>query len=228
MKLPPAIDDRTAAAMMLKGMTAEFLLLRIARVGRGDTILFHAAAGGVGSIACQWAKSLGLRVIGTAGGADKVARARALGCDDVIDYDTRGHRGAGQGAHGRRRRAVGVRRRRQGTFDASLACLAMRGMLVLFGQSSGVGAALRSRRAGEGVAVSDASRRWGTTSRRAKSWCSRRASCSRSSPAAPSRSTSAQTYPLADAARAHRDLEARRTTGSTLLIPAIEPPARFR
>ena len=77
-KLPPGIDDQTAAAMMLKGMTAEFLLLRCARVGRGDTILFHAAAGGVGSIACQWAKHLGLRVIGTAGGPEKVgARAGA-------------------------------------------------------------------------------------------------------------------------------------------------------
>ena len=86
-RLPPGIDDRTAAALMLKGMTAEVLLLRCARVGRGDTILIHAAAGGVGSIACQWAKHLGIRVIGTAGGADKVARASALGCDAVIDYD---------------------------------------------------------------------------------------------------------------------------------------------
>ncbi len=85
-RLPPGIDDRTAAAMMLKGMTAEFLLLRCARAARGDTILFHAAAGGVGSIACQWAQALGLRVIGTAGGPDKVARARANGCDEVIDY----------------------------------------------------------------------------------------------------------------------------------------------
>ena len=76
-RLPSGIDDRMAAAMMLKGMTAEYLLLRCARVARGDTILFHAAAGGVGSIACQWAKALGLRVIGTAGGPDKLARAPA-------------------------------------------------------------------------------------------------------------------------------------------------------
>src|SRR5262245_5656011 len=86
-KLPPGVDDKSAAAMMLKGMTAEVLLLRCARVSRGDTILFHAAAGGVGSIACQWAKHLGLRVIGTAGGPAKAARAAALGCDHVIDYD---------------------------------------------------------------------------------------------------------------------------------------------
>src|SRR5262245_56122629 len=86
-KLPPGIDDEAAAAMMLKGMTAEVLLLRCARVSRGDTVLFHAAAGGVGSITCQWAKHLGLRVIGTAGGPAKAARAAALGCDHVIDYD---------------------------------------------------------------------------------------------------------------------------------------------
>src|SRR5678816_2315476 len=74
-KLPAGVDDRAAAAMMLKGLTAEVLLLRCARVGRGDTILFHAAAGGVGSIACQWAKHIGMHVIGTAGGPEKVARA---------------------------------------------------------------------------------------------------------------------------------------------------------
>ena len=112
-KLPPAIDDRTAAAMMLKGMTAEYLLLRIARVERGDTILFHAAAGGVGSIACQWAKALGARVIGTAGGRRQGrARARA-GVRRGHRLPARGHRRAGQGDHGRGRGAGGVRRRRQ-------------------------------------------------------------------------------------------------------------------
>src|SRR5215831_9514054 len=136
-KVPPDIDDRSAAAMMLKGMTAEVLLLRCARVGRGDTILFHAAAGGVGSIACQWAKHLGLRVLGTAGGPQKVARAAALGCDHVIDYDREDvvarvkelTGGAGVTAV-----FDGVGKR---TFDASLACLATRGMMVLFGGASG-------------------------------------------------------------------------------------------
>src|SRR5262249_44513064 len=86
-KVPRGIADDVAAAAMLKGMTAEVLLLRCARVSRGDTRLFHAAAGGVGTIACQWAKHLGLRVIGTAGGPAKAARAAAHGCDHVIDYD---------------------------------------------------------------------------------------------------------------------------------------------
>ncbi len=86
-KLPAAIDDRTAAAMMLKGLTAEYLLRRCARVAAGDTVLFHAAAGGVGSIACQWARHLGIRVIGTAGGPEKVKLALERGCAHVIDYD---------------------------------------------------------------------------------------------------------------------------------------------
>ena len=89
--------------MMLKGMTAEVLLLRCARVGRGDTILFHAAAGGVGSIACQWAKHLGLRVIGTAGGPEKVARASALRLRPRHRLRQGGHRRAREGADRRRR-----------------------------------------------------------------------------------------------------------------------------
>src|SRR5215831_1420645 len=86
--LPPEIDERTAAAIMLKGMTAEYLLRRCAHVERGDTIVFHAAAGGVGLIACQWAAHLGARVIGTAGGPEKIRLAAAHGCAEVIDYKT--------------------------------------------------------------------------------------------------------------------------------------------
>ena len=217
-KLPPEVDDRTAAAMMLKGMTAEFLLLRIGRVGRGDTILFHAAAGGVGSIACQWAKSLGARVIGTAGGADKVARARALGCDEVIDYQREDIVARVKEITG----GAGVRVVFDGvgksTFDASLACLATRGMLALFGQSSGVVAsidpALLAKASlfltrpvlGHYVAtreelVQSAARLFEVVASGAV------------------KIEAAQTYPLADAARAHADLEGRKTVGSTLLLP---------
>jgi NADPH2:quinone reductase len=217
-KLPAAVDDRTAAAMMLKGMTAEYLLLRCARVERGDTILFHAAAGGVGSIACQWAKHLGARVIGTAGGAEKVARARALGCDHVIDYDREDvvarvkEITGGEGAHwvfdG-----VGSR-----TVEASLACLRTRGLLALFGQASGkvapidpVVLAARSLFltrpvlghyiAARDELVQSAARLFEVVASGAV------------------KIDIAQTYPLSDAARAHADLEARRTVGSTLLLP---------
>lgn len=217
-KLPPSIDDRTAAAMMLKGMTAEYLLLRTARVERGDTILFHAAAGGVGSIACQWAKALGARVIGTAGGAAKVARARALGCDEVIDYQREDVVARVKDITG----GAGVRAVFDGvgksTFDASLACLATRGMLALFGQSSGpvapIDPSLLAKASlflsrpvlGHYVATRDelvqsAAKLFAVVASGAV------------------KIEVAQTYPLADAAHAHADLEGRKTVGSTLLLP---------
>ena len=218
MKLPAGIDDKTAAAMMLKGMTAEVLLLRCARVGRGDTILFHAAAGGVGSIACQWAKHLGLRVIGTAGGPEKVARAAALGCDHVIDYDKEDvvarvkelTGGAGVAAV-----FDGVGKR---TFDASLACLATRGMLVLFGQSSGVVPPVEPSalaRASLFLTRPSFFHYIGTREELVTS-------ATRLFEVVASGAVKievGQSYALRDAAAAHRDLEGRKTTGSTVLIP---------
>ncbi len=217
-KLPPAIDDRTAAAMMLKGMTAEYLLLRCARVRRGDTILFHAAAGGVGSIACQWARHLGLQVIGTAGGPEKVALAAARGCDHVIDYDREDIVARVKELTG----GVGVNAVFDGvgkrTFEASLACLATRGMLVLFGQASGMvppfDPALLARASlflarpvlGHYIAA------------RAELVTSATGLLEVVSSGAV-KVDIGQSYALWDAAAAHRDLEARKTTGSTLLIP---------
>jgi NADPH2:quinone reductase len=218
-RLPPAIDDRTAAAMMLKGMTAEYLLLRCARVSRGDTIVFHAAAGGVGSIACQWARAIGLKVIGTAGGPDKVARARQNGCDEVVDLKSENLVARVKELTG----GAGVRAVfdsiGKDTFDASLGCLAPRGMLVLFGQSSGVVAPLDLARLAAGGSlfltrpslanyiatreelVQSAGRLFDLVGRGAV------------------RIDVAQTYALRDAAQAHRDLEGRKTTGSTVLLP---------
>ncbi|MCB2009141.1 MAG: quinone oxidoreductase, partial [Geminicoccaceae bacterium] len=135
--VPDSIDDQTAAAMMLKGMTAQYLLRQTYEVKAGDTILFHAAAGGVGLIACQWAKKLGATVIGTAGTQEKADLARAHGADHVILYNdedfaervrelTRGegvpvvYDGVGKA-----------------TFDKSLDCLRPRGLMVSFGNASG-------------------------------------------------------------------------------------------
>jgi NADPH:quinone reductase len=218
-RLPRAIDDRTAAAMMLKGMTAEYLLLRCARVSRGDTIVFHAAAGGFGSIACQWARAIGLKVIGTAGGPAKVARARQNGCDEVVDLNSEDLAARVKELTG----GAGVRAVfdsiGKATFDASLACLAPRGMLVLFGQSSGVVPPLDLGRLSAGGSlfltrpslnhyvgtrdelVQSAGRLFDLVGRGAV------------------RIDVGQTYPLRDAAQAHRDLEGRKTTGSTLLLP---------
>jgi NADPH:quinone reductase len=218
-RLPSGVDDRTAAAMMLKGMTAEYLLLRCARVSRGDTILFHAAAGGVGSIACQWAKAIGLRIIGTAGGPDKLARARQNGCDEVIDTKSEDFVARVKELTG----GVGVRAVfdsvGKDTFSGSLDCLSPRGVLVLFGQSSGVVPPFELSRLAAGGSlfitrpslshyvatredlVQSAGRLFDLVGRGAV------------------RIDVGQTYALRDAAQAHRDLEGRKTTGSTVLLP---------
>src|SRR4051812_38995206 len=217
-KVPPGIDDRTAAAMMLKGMTAEVLLLRCARVGRGDTILFHAAAGGVGSIACQWAKHLGMRVIGTAGGPEKVARAAANGCDHVIDYDKEDIVARVKeltGGAGVTAAFDGVGKR---TFDASLASLATRGMVVLFGQASGVVPPVEPSALARGSLFLTRPAFFHYVATREELV----ASAGRLFDVVGSGAVKidvGQSYALRDAAAAHRDLEARRTTGSTLLIP---------
>lgn len=136
-KLPPFVSDAVAAAVMLKGMTAEYLVRRTYPVRKGDTVLFHAAAGGVGSIATQWARALGGRVIGAVSTPEKAALAKANGCEAVVVTKQRNFvtevkaftQGAGVNVV---YDSVGAE-----TFDGSLACLKSRGMLVVFGQSSG-------------------------------------------------------------------------------------------
>ena len=218
-RLPAGIDDKVAAGMMLKGMTAELLLNRCAHLASGDTILFHAAAGGVGSIACQWARAMGLRVIGTAGGPEKVARARQNGCEDVIDL----HREDLVARVKELTGGAGVRAAfdsiGKDTYAASLECVGRRGLLVLFGQSSGVVPPIDPSLLGSrgslfltrpslmhyiGIRdelVLSAERLFDVVGRGAV------------------RIEVGQTYPLPDAAQAHRDLEGRKTTGSTLLLP---------
>jgi NADPH2:quinone reductase len=135
--LADGVDDATAAAMMLKGLTAEYLLHRTCPVKPGDTILFHAAAGGVGLIACQWAKQIGATVIGTVGSAEKAELARANGCDHVIlyrDEDFAARVKEITGGKGVRVVYDGVGK---DTFPASLDCIAPLGMFVSFGSASG-------------------------------------------------------------------------------------------
>jgi NADPH:quinone reductase len=136
-KLPDSVSDEVAAAAMLKGMTAQYLLKRTFSVQRGQTILFHAAAGGVGLTACQWAKHLGAIVIGTVGSDDKIELARAHGCAHVLntrqdDWPMR----VREITHGEGVPVVydGIGKQ---TWDGSLDCLAVRGMMVSFGNASG-------------------------------------------------------------------------------------------
>ncbi len=135
--LPDNISDDTAAAMMLKGLTAQYLLRRTFKVQPGQTILFHAAAGGVGLIACQWAKHLGATVIGTVGSDAKAELAKAHGCSHTIRYDQEDVAARVRELTGGQGVPVVYDSVGQATFEASLDSLAPLGMLVCFGQSSG-------------------------------------------------------------------------------------------
>ncbi|GIW44406.1 MAG: quinone oxidoreductase [Candidatus Binatia bacterium] len=135
--LPSGVSDEEAAAMMLKGMTAQYLLRRTHRVQAGETIVFYAAAGGVGSIACQWAKHLGAQVIGVVGSDEKAARAREFGCHHTIVYTRERVPDRVREITGGKGVPVVYDSVGQATFYDSLDCLAPRGLMVSFGNASG-------------------------------------------------------------------------------------------
>lgn len=136
-KLPEAVSTENAAAMMLQGLTAEMLLRRVYRVKEGETILVHAAAGGVGLILCQWAKALGAEVIGTVGSDQKAELARAHGCDHPIVYTHKDFVAEVDRITGGKKLPVVYDGVGRDTFMKSLDCLARRGMMVSFGNASG-------------------------------------------------------------------------------------------
>ena len=217
-KLPDEIDDRQAAAMMLKGMTVEYLLNRTFKVSAGQTILFHAAAGGVGLIAGQWAKALGATVIGTAGGPEKCALAAGYGYDHMIDYKEGGIARQVRELTGGAGVPVVYDSVGKSTWDESLDCLAPRGLMVSFGNASGpaepfapgvLGAkgslyVTRPSLANYAATQQDVQDCAGALFAMVKS--------------GKVRIEVNQTYALGDAAKAHEDLEGRRTTGSTVLL----------
>src|SRR5438067_157914 len=136
-KVPAGVSDHQAAAMMLKGMTVQYLIRRTYRVQPGDTVLFHAAAGGVGLIACQWLKALGATVIGTVGSDEKAALAKAHGCDHAIVYTREDFPKRVREITGGKKVPVVYDSVGKDTFLKSLDCLAPLGVVALFGQSSG-------------------------------------------------------------------------------------------
>ena len=218
-KLPDSIDDRVAAAMMLKGMTAHYLLRRTYKVGPGTTLLLHAAAGGVGLIACQWAKYLGATVIGTVGSDEKAELACSHGCDHAILYRKEDFVARvreitdGEGVD------VVYDSVGKDTFLQSLDCLKSMGMLALFGQSSGA------------VEPFDL----GLLSAKGSLFVTRPTLMNYVDKRRDLENTAEELFkviregvvnadirqerPLREAAAAHSDLESRRTTGATLLIP---------
>jgi NADPH:quinone reductase len=218
-KLPDAISDEQAAGMMLKGMTAEYLLRRTFSVKPGDTILFHAAAGGVGLVAGQWAKHLGATAIGTAGGPDKVALAKAHGYDHVIDYRREDFVAAVMEITGGRKCDVVYDSVGKDTFPGSLDCLKPRGMWVAFGQSSGPIPPFSL-----GILAQKGSLY--ATRPTIFVYNAERAALEQSAAAlfdvvgnGTVKIEINQRYALKDVGQAHADLEGRRTTGTTVLLP---------
>ncbi len=217
-KLPDSISDETAAAMMLQGMTTQYLIRSTYRVKAGETVLFHAAAGGVGLIACQWLKQLGATVIGTVGSDEKAELAKAHGCDHTIIYTRENFvdrvkditDGAGVPVV---YDSVGA-----DTYPGSLDCLAPLGMMVSFGNASGpikdfdpgllavkgslyfTRPTLMTYTASREDLVASASDLFAAVDKGVKIEINQR-------------------YALKDAEQSHRDLEGRKTTGSTILLP---------
>ncbi|MDG4602030.1 MAG: quinone oxidoreductase [Defluviicoccus sp.] len=217
--LPDGIDDAHAAAMMLKGMTAEYLLCRTYKVKAGDTILVHAASGGVGLIVCQWAKHLGVQVIGTVGSDAKAELARAHGCDHPIVYTRENFVDRVKALTGGAGVAVVYDSVGKDTFMGSLDCLAPMGMMVSFGNASGAVPAFEPGiLSAKGSLFMTRPTLMTYTAKRADLVASARALFEVVLKGAVTIEIN-QRYPLRDAAQAHRDLEARKTTGSTLLMP---------
>ena len=217
--IPEGIDDGTAAAILLKGLTAYYLLFQTWAVQQGEIILWHAAAGGVGIIATQWAKALGATVIATAGSDNKVELARANGCDHVINYHTDDFAERVRQITGGRGVDVVYDGVGKATFEKSLDCLRPRGLLASFGNASGV------------VSVPDLT----VLSRKGSLYVTRpttahylgaREALLKGAEllfdavlAGKIKVRIDRTYPLGRAADAHRALEARETTGSVVLLP---------
>ncbi len=218
-RLPETISDEQAAAMMLKGMTACYLLRRAYRVQAGDTVLIHAAAGGIGLIACQWAKALGATVIGTVGSPEKAELASANGCDHAIRYRDEDFVERVREITGGKGVAAVYDSVGKDTFLRSMDCLRRLGILVSFGQSSGAVEAFNP----------------GLLSQKGGLFLTRPTLFHYTATRAELEETAAdlfeivasgkvrveirQRFALAEAAEAHRALEGRKTTGSSLLMP---------
>jgi NADPH:quinone reductase len=216
--LPDGIDERTAASMMIRGMTARSLLYEAYRVKPGDTILIHAAAGGVGLIMCQWAKHLGATVIGTVSSDEKAAVARAHGCDHAIVYTREDFAArvreltAGEGV------PVVYDSVGKATFEGSLKCLRRRGVMASFGEASGDPDPVPPRRLGALGSIY-------LTHPSVSNYTVTREELLATANDLFAMVTSgkikieiSKTYALKDAPRAHADMEERKTTGSIVLV----------
>jgi NADPH2:quinone reductase len=218
-KLPQGISEEQAASMLLKGLTVHYLIFSTYAVQKGDTVLWHAAAGGVGLIACQWLKALGVTTIGTAGSPEKLALAKAHGADHLVNYSTENFVEKVKAITGGKGVPVVYDSVGKSTWEGSLDCLRPRGLMVSFGNASGPVAPVNL-----GILATKGSL-YVTRPTLATHIASRADLVERSNALfdiVKSGKVKIETtgkYKLADAAQAHRDLESRKTTGSVILVP---------
>ena len=220
-KIPKGISEQQAAAVMLKGCTVQYLIRQTYPVQKGETVLFHAAAGGCGLIACQWLKHLGVRVIGTVGTAEKAELAKSHGCDHPIVYTEDNFVDRVKELTDGRGVPVVYDSVGKDTFNDSLECLQPRGLMVSFGNASGaVEPFAPALLAAKGSLF--------LTRPTLATYTATRADLEKTSTDLFGVLSSGavtvevnQTYPLENAAQAHRDLEARKTTGSTILLTGV-------
>jgi NADPH2:quinone reductase len=218
-KVPEGVDDRAAASLMLKGLTVQYLFRQTHRLQQGDTILFHAAAGGVGLIACQWARALGVTMIGTAGSDEKAALAHEHGCAHTIVYTRENFVERVKALTDGKGVPVVYDGVGKDTFPASLDCLQPRGLFVSFGSASGPIAAFNI-----GVLAQKGSLyltrptlfTYASTPDKLRAMAAELFALLREGKI---KADIRQTFPLRDAAEAHRALESRKTTGATILLP---------
>ncbi|MNR90945.1 Quinone oxidoreductase 1 [compost metagenome] len=218
-KLPEAISFETAAAMMLQGLTVQYLFRRTFRLQGGETILFHAAAGGVGLIACQWARALGVTMIGTVGSDEKAELAKAHGCVHTINYNKENFVERVKEITGGKGVPVVYDSIGKDTFTGSLDCLSPLGMMVSFGGASGpVPPFSLNELASRGSLFVTRPSLFNYTAKR-DDLEMMAAELFGMVESGKIKIGINQRYALKDVAQAHRDLESRKTTGSTILLP---------
>jgi NADPH2:quinone reductase len=216
-RIPKSIPYETAAAMMLKGMTVQYLFRRTYKLQKGQTILFHAAAGGVGLIAMQWAKALGVTVIGTVGSEEKAALAKKHGCDHTILYNRENVVERVREITGGAMVPVVYDSVGKDTFQASIDSLQPFGLMVSFGNASGPVPPMPLTALKGSLYITRPSLMSHTASRSNLEEMS--ADLIRMVSSGKVKIEIDQRYPLAEAVQAHRDLESRKTTASTILLP---------
>jgi NADPH2:quinone reductase len=218
-KIPQGISDEQAASMMLKGMTVQYLIHRTYKVKPGDPVLWHAAAGGVGLIACQWLKAIGATVIGTVGSDEKAKLAKAHGADQVINYSKENFVERVKEITGGKKVPVVYDSVGKTTWEGSLDCLRPFGMMVSFGNASGAVAPFNPTiLAGKGsLFLTRPTLVTYTASREDLEMTSK--SLFDVVLSGKVKIEISARYKLADAQQAHRDLEGRKTTGSIILVP---------